>query len=302
MTQRAAALGWPCSAWPLPLCLDRACATAAAAADGTGQRLRARHRRVERAGDRPARSARCRQATGDVVVVATVHDLPAVRRHQGIRRQDVRERRARASASKGKDNGVLIVVAIEDRKVRHRSRLRASRSSSPTASPGRRSAKRSCRSSAAATTAPGCVAGDDADHQPHRGRRGVNLPGRPARRAATRPTGRRFPFGGDHLHPVHHHLMIEPRGAGGAARYWGGGPWSGWNSGVGPFGGGGSAAASAGLAAAVAVEAAVAADSADSAAAAQRRRRRVGQLVVGEVGFGSWNSGSWVIRFSERTQ
>ena len=34
-------------------------------------------------------------------------------------------------------------------------------------------------------------------------------------------------------------MILSSRGGAGAARRWGGGPWSGWNSGVGPFGGGG---------------------------------------------------------------
>ena len=61
-------------------------------------------------------SRRLLQATGDVVVVATV---PTVAPYADIREYAVKlfENRGRGIGAKGKDNGVLVVVAVEERKV-----------------------------------------------------------------------------------------------------------------------------------------------------------------------------------------
>ncbi len=56
------------------------------------------------------------RASGDVVVVATVPTFQPYADVEGIRRQDVREQ-GRGIGERGKDNGLLIVVAVEDRKV-----------------------------------------------------------------------------------------------------------------------------------------------------------------------------------------
>ena len=91
-------------------------------------------------------------ATGDVVVVATV---PTFQPYGDIDEYAVkmfenggaghRRNAARTTACSS-------CVAVEDRKVGDRGWLRPRSSSSPTASPGRRSARRCCRSSATATT------------------------------------------------------------------------------------------------------------------------------------------------------
>ena len=54
------------------------------------------------------------------------------------------------------------------------------------------------------------------------------------------PSGRSaFPFGRVILFVIIFLVVTRIGGGRGGPRFWGGGPWSGWSSGVGPFGGGG---------------------------------------------------------------
>ena len=150
------------------------------------------------------------------------------------------ENGGRGIGEKGKDNGLLIVVAVEDRKVGievgyglegfdHR-RLR--RADDPRGDPA---------AFRAGQYGAGLLAGDDAHHQPHRrGPRRARCrtcratPGRASRAVAGRVRATSTVI----LFILFIILIIEPRRAAAPARHWGGGPWSGWNSGVGPFGGG----------------------------------------------------------------
>src|SRR5205823_3419514 len=66
---------------------------------------------------------------------------------------------------------------------------------------------------------------------------GVQVPPQPGRQRGSTPV----PF--SVIFWIFIAILIISRiggGRGGRRRFWGGGPWSGWSSGVGPFGGGGS--------------------------------------------------------------
>ena len=65
------------------------------------------------------------ETTGDVVVVAHGADGRAVRRRRASTRSKLFEnQRPRRSAQKGKDNGLLILLALKERRVQDRGRLR----------------------------------------------------------------------------------------------------------------------------------------------------------------------------------
>ena len=89
-------------------------AAAAAGADRSRQRLRARHR--SRAPPRWTAIRALQAASGDVVVVATV---PTVAPYADIREYAVKlfENHGRGIGEKGKDNGLLILLAVKERKV-----------------------------------------------------------------------------------------------------------------------------------------------------------------------------------------
>ena len=82
-----------------------------------GQRFRARHRpgRTPPTIDRMIRALKA--ASGDVVVVATVPDIDGVRRHPRVRRSSCSRTTARGIGDKGKDNGLLILLALKERQV-----------------------------------------------------------------------------------------------------------------------------------------------------------------------------------------
>ena len=164
---------------------------------------------------------------------------------------------------------MLVVVAVDDRRS-HRGRATASRSSSPTDSPARRFARRCFREFRERRLRPRPARRRDADHQPHRRRARRSLQDMPREAPAQRPSiSIPFPAIICSLFVI---LMMS-RGRGRRRRYWGG-PRSGWNSGVGPFGGGIRRRlrwrASAGSAVA-GVEAAASADGAGAVEVAERR-------------------------------
>ena len=149
------------------------------------------------------------------------------------------ENGGRGIGQKGKDNGALIVVALNERQVgievgydleefitdgfagetiRDVDARRSSGAANTARAAGRRDAASSTGSPrGAASSCRTCRADASRSHAP----RAVQVPC-----------------------PVillvvdHHHDPVEPP-ATPRRRRWGGGPWSGWNSGVGPFGGGG---------------------------------------------------------------
>jgi uncharacterized protein len=174
-------------------------------------------------------------ASGDVVVVATV---PTFQPYGSIDEYAVKmfENGGKGIGVKGKDNGLLIVVAKDDRKVK----IEVGYDLDQFIPDGY-----------AGQTIREAIGPAFRDEQYGRGlleattriinhiaeKRNVTLSDVPATRAAVRPRAR-FPFG----------LMfwlliivvaIARNNRGGRRRYWGGGPWSNWTGGVGPFGGGG---------------------------------------------------------------
>src|SRR4029079_9933614 len=173
-------------------------------------------------------------ASGDVVVVATVRTFKPF---ADIDQHAVKlfENGGRGIGDKGKDNGLLIVVAVDDRRVRIEvgydlqqfvtdgvagETLRGSMT------PQFRSGNYGAGLLAGATTIINRIAE----------RRGVTLQDVPATPQPRRSTGSGFPWGIIFvlIISVVRNSRSRPR-----RRPWGRGPWSGWNSGIGPFGGGG---------------------------------------------------------------
>jgi uncharacterized protein len=174
------------------------------------------------------------QTTGDVVVVATV---PTFQPYADIREYAVKmfENGGRGIGQKGKDNGLLIVVAVNDRKVD----IEVGYDLEPFVTDGY--AGETIRSVILpefrqGRYGPGVLAGATRLIGRIAQGRGVTVPDVPQeqerRDAPTFP----IPFG---LIVFIVFLVIASLGRRRRRRrFWGGGPWSGWNSGVGPFGGG----------------------------------------------------------------
>ena len=177
-------------------------------------------------------------ASGDVVVVATVKTFKP---YGDINEYAVKlfENGGRGIGERGKDNGVLIVVAIEDRAVKVEVGYDveqfvtdgfAGETIRSTMTPEFRKGNYGAGLLAGTTRIINRIAEG----------RGVTLEGVPQARRSTGAGSGPFPF-----FPVLIIIVLFilfSRGGGGPRgrpRFWGGGPWSGWNSGVGPFGGGG---------------------------------------------------------------
>ena len=177
-----------------------------------------------------------KNASGDVVIVATVRTF---RPYATIDEYTVKmfENGGRGIGEKGKDNGLLIVVAVEDRKVKIETGYDieglisdgfAGQTIRETIAPAFR----------AGQYGPGLIAGATrliTRIAEQRGATLQNVPAAPevsARPAVPRP--RNFTPA---LFLIILLLLLTRRRRR-RRRYWGGGPWSGWNSGVGPFGGG----------------------------------------------------------------
>jgi uncharacterized protein len=176
-------------------------------------------------------------ASGDVVVVATVKTFQP---YATIEEYAVKmfENGGRGIGQKGKDNGGLIVVAVDDRRVR----IEVGYDLEEFVTDGfageviRQAITPEFRNG---NYGRGLLAGVTSVINRVADRRGVTLQGvpRPAVRAPVRmPT--RIP--GWLILVLLWFLIMAMTGRGRRRRrrrYWGG-PWSGWNSGVGPFGGG----------------------------------------------------------------
>jgi uncharacterized protein len=173
-------------------------------------------------------------ATGDAVVVATVQTFQP---YGDISSYAVKmfENGGEGLGQRGKDNGLLIVVAIDDRKVgievgygleEYITDGFAGQTIREYILPEFRTGAYGRGLLEGATRVINRIA--DA--------RGVSLQDVP-RPAPSQPPTIRFPFGGILI--ILFILFMMSRGRGRRRhRHWGGGPWSGWNSGVGPFGGG----------------------------------------------------------------
>lgn len=177
-------------------------------------------------------------ASGDVLVVATV---PTIEPYGDIREYAVRmfENNGRGIGQKGKDNGVLIVLALEERRVQ----VEVGYDLEQWITDG----------------FAGSTSRDDMVPEFRRGRfgeglllgatriaariaqgRNVTLEGVNLTREQPRRSGRGFPW------PIVILIILAilffsggRRGPRKRVRRWGGNGWSGWSSGVGPFGGGG---------------------------------------------------------------
>ncbi len=181
------------------------------------------------------------QKTGDTVVVATV---PTIEPFSDINEYAVKlfENHGKGIGQRGKDNGILVVVAIRERRVRVEVGYDleqfvtdgfAGETSRQLMAPAFRNGD----------YGGGLEAGVNRLIQRVAEGRGVQLPGAPAAPAARAPVS-------FHISPATILILIilfliisnsmGPRNRIGRRRRWGGGTWSGWNSGVGPFGGGGS--------------------------------------------------------------
>ena len=180
------------------------------------------------------------QASGDVVVVATI---PTYKPYGDIREYSVKmfENHGRGIGQRGKDNGVLVLLAVNDRQVR----IEAGYDLEPFITDG----------------LAGEISRQYMAPEFRRGAFGAGLLAGVSRIVARIAQGRNVTLQG--VRPAQPGDNAPDIGSGGnlllalfvlfivlnaigrirrrryGPRWWGGGPWSGWNSGVGPFGGGG---------------------------------------------------------------
>ena len=177
-----------------------------------------------------------RGATGDTLVVATV---PSFQPYGSIDEYAVKmfENGGRGIGDKGKDNGLLIVVAVQDRKVRIEVGYDLEQFI-PDGFAGETVRQAIAPAFRAGQYGPGLLAGATRLINRIGQERGVTIPDVPVERTSRSSGGRHFPF--SVIFWIIVAIIIVSRGnRGGPRRYWGGGPWSGWTGGVGPFGGGG---------------------------------------------------------------
>jgi len=176
--------------------------------------------------------------TGDVVVVATV---PTIEPYGDIREYAVKlfENQGPGIGEKGKDNGLLILVAIKERRVWIEVGYAleewitdgfAGETSRDVITPEFRKGNYGAGLLAGVQRIVGRIAEG----------RNVTLDNVVIPRDATRRDSGRTPIPLWVIILVFIIIMLISRGGGRRRRrrYWGGGPWSGWSSGVGPFGGG----------------------------------------------------------------
>jgi uncharacterized protein len=174
-------------------------------------------------------------ASGDVVVVATVATFQP---YGDIDTYAVKmfENGGRGIGEKGKDNGLLIVVAVQDRKIK----IEVGYALEQFITDGfagetiREAITPEFRSG---DYGAGLVAGTTRIINRIAEGRGVTLQNVPREAARPRSTGTGFPWWIIVLWIAI--LILSNRRRRRRGRFWGVGPWSGWNSGIGPFGGGG---------------------------------------------------------------
>jgi len=178
-------------------------------------------------------------ATGDVVIVATV---PTIEPYGDIKEyaNKLFENHGRGIGQKGKDNGLLILVSVKERKVwievgytleQWVTDGYAGETSREVMVPEFRNGRYGPGLRAGAERIIGRIAqGRNVTLQ------GVRVPTRVQRQRPDTP----MPLWVFILIVVAVILISRIGGGGyGGRRYWGGGPWSGWSSGGGSFGGGG---------------------------------------------------------------
>ena len=172
-------------------------------------------------------------ASGDVVAVATVRTFKP---YADIEEYAVKmfENGGRGIGAKGKDNGLLIVVAVDDRRVKIEVGYDleqfitdgfAGETIRSLMTPQFRSGNYGAGLLAGTTRIINRIAEG----------RGVTLQDVPPETVAPRSSGTGFPWW--IIFVIVFAILSSRRRR--RRRTWGGGPWSGWNSGIGPFGGGG---------------------------------------------------------------
>ena len=174
-------------------------------------------------------------ATGDVVVVATV---PTFQPYGDINSYAVKmfENGGAGIGQRGKDNGVLVVVAVQDRKVA----IQVGYSLEEYITDGfagqtiREAILPEFRNGAYGA---GLVSGVTRIINRIADARGVSLQDVPRTAPGSSRPSVQIPLPAI-IFFIFLLIMMSRRRGGRRNRYWGGGPWSGWNSGVGPFGGG----------------------------------------------------------------
>jgi uncharacterized protein len=180
------------------------------------------------------------QKTGDAVVVVTV---PTIEPYGDINEYAVKlfENHGKGIGEKGKDNGVLVVLAMKERKVKVEPGYGleefitdgfSGEVSREVMAPELRQGRYGAGLRAGVERIVGRIAQA----------RGVTLDGVRVPTAASRSRGGGTPISFGVILLIFFAVLIISRIGGGPGRrrrgYWGGGPWSGWSSGVGPFGGG----------------------------------------------------------------
>jgi len=177
-----------------------------------------------------------RQATKDTLVVVTV---PTYQPYGSIEEYAVKmfENGGRGIGDKGKDNGLLILVAVNDRKIKIEVGYDLE-GIIPDGFAGQTIREAITPAFRRGEYGPGLV--DAATRLINRigEQRGVAIPNVPASEPARRSRGSNFPW----IPLIWILVIIILSSRGGRRRrrrYWGGGPWSNWSGGAGGFGGGG---------------------------------------------------------------
>lgn len=181
------------------------------------------------------------EASGDVVVVATVDTFSP---YADMREYAVKmfENHGRGIGQRGKDNGVLVLVAVKDRQVRIEVGYDLEQFITDGFA-GETSRQYMVPEFRQGAYGAGLVAGVSRIVERIASGRNITLPGvRPVVRRRSAPLAW---SGGTLIVALFVVLIVLQaiaarirRGGRRVNRRWGGGPWSGWNSGVGPFGGG----------------------------------------------------------------
>ena len=176
------------------------------------------------------------QASGDVVIVATI---PTFKPYGDIREYAVKmfENRGRGIGQRGKDNGVLILLAVQDRQVWIEVGYDLEQFITDGFA-GETSRQYMAPEFRRGSYGPGLLAGLSRVVARIAQGRNVTLQGVPQQRDTTPNVG----SGGNLIFALFIlFIILNMIGRVRRRRFyggWGGGGWSGWNSGVGPFGGG----------------------------------------------------------------
>jgi uncharacterized protein len=178
-----------------------------------------------------------REATGDALVVATV---PTYQPYGSIEEYSVKmfENGGRGIGDKGKDNGLLILVAVNDRKIKIEVGYDLE-GIIPDGFAGQTIREAITPAFKRNAYGQGLLDGTTRIINRIGEQRHVTIPNVPAARVARRPiTVSRLPWG-TIVFWLLMLIVISRRGRRRRSRYWGAGPWSNWTGGAGGFGGGG---------------------------------------------------------------